>query len=280
MKKKKKLYAIFLENYYNFDNIMEELVDILKSDGDIWKVIDKLRLITNYTDREYISINSKSRVVYFDEEVTKCQKDEESILYDIIPPDFTINNISDLNILNIGAGGRTIHNSLICVDFNRGLENLDHNGVTKNCILSYCNDLPFKNNSMDGIIALHIFEHVSDPVSTLVEWLRVIKPGARIGIVVPNFKYNWSASTDGDKYGHRWNTEPDIFKKLLNTHFKDIINIIKFDTLDMKLSFNVVIEKKGLYIPFKLSHEKTGYELDNGIHKDVGYYYHNNNIYK
>lgn len=259
---------------------MEKLIDQLKKDGDIYKVLDKLRLVKNYSDREHISIITKTRVVYFDEEVTKCQKDEESVLCDIIPSGFTINNISELNIINIGAGSRTINNSLICVDFNRGLENLDHNGVTKNCILSLCNNLPFKNDSLDGIVALHIFEHVQDPVLTLKEWLRVIKPGARIGIVVPNFKYNWSASNDDDKYGHRWNTDPEIFKKLLDTHFSHDINIIKLNTLDMKLSFNAVIEKKGAYIPFQFSYEKTGYELDKGVNKEVGYYYHNDILYK
>ena len=254
---------------------MENLIAILKTDGNVNNHMNELMRIPNYLDREYISLHSNSRVVYFGDEVTKCRGDEEDILYDVIPLGF---NINELNILNIGAGGRTIHNSLISVDFNRGLEDLDHNGVTKNCILSMCNDLPFKNDSLDGIIALHIFEHVSDPVLTLIEWLRVIKPGARIGIVVPNFKYNWSASTDVNKYGHRWNTEPEIFRKLLDTHFNGI-KIIKFNTLDMKLSFDVVLEKPGVYIPFPLSYEKSGHEIDNGVHKDVGYYYHNNKLY-
>ena len=183
-----------------------------------------------------------------------------------------------LNILNIGCGGRVIHKSLIQLDFQRDLEELNMNGHIANSLISDMSELPFKDNTIDGIIALHILEHSEDPVNTLKEWLRVLKPGKKIGIILPNFKYTWSASNDNYIYGHKWNSEPLIFKELLEKHFPSI-NIIKFNTLEMKQSFNIIIQKDGNYLYSSLPKINSGFDLDKGEHKDVGYYYHNNEIY-
>lgn len=52
-------------------------------------------------------------------------------------------------------------------------------------------DLPFPDNSVEEIWSSHALEHV--PVAkvpeTLKEWMRVLKPGARAIISVPNFDY-------------------------------------------------------------------------------------------
>jgi len=173
--------------------------------------------------------------------VIECQTNEESILNDILPDE--CKDLNKLNILNIGAGGRKINDTLICIDFQRDLKELSHNGHISNSLLSDMDDLIFKDNSVDGIIALHILEHSADPVKTLTEWLRVLKPGGKIGIINPDYKYNWSSSNDSYKYGHKWNSEINITLKLLKTHF-DNIEIIKFDTLKYKLSYNIVLQKK------------------------------------
>ncbi len=46
--------------------------------------------------------------------------------------------------------------------------------------------LPFLNNSQDFVYSSHVLEHVGDPVGTLEEWFRVIKPGGHIFVVVPH----------------------------------------------------------------------------------------------
>ena len=52
-------------------------------------------------------------------------------------------------------------------------------------------DLPFADGSVDAIWASHILEHlaVTDVPVALAEWLRVLKPGHRAIIRVPNFDY-------------------------------------------------------------------------------------------
>jgi ubiquinone/menaquinone biosynthesis C-methylase UbiE len=46
--------------------------------------------------------------------------------------------------------------------------------------------LPFKDGEFDALIARHIFEHIQNPITTLREWKRVVKPGGRLLIVVPD----------------------------------------------------------------------------------------------
>lgn len=57
----------------------------------------------------------------------------------------------------------------------------------------------FKNDTFDAITMQHVFEHLTDPVGTLNECFRVLRPGGQIVIVTPNveslahkiFKRSW-----------------------------------------------------------------------------------------
>lgn len=46
--------------------------------------------------------------------------------------------------------------------------------------------LPFQNNSFDAIFAGEIIEHMPDPVSTLQEWKRILKPKGILILTTPN----------------------------------------------------------------------------------------------
>ena len=46
-------------------------------------------------------------------------------------------------------------------------------------------DLPFKDETLDYVISSHVIEHFFDPIATIKEWLRVIKPGGYIFIIAP-----------------------------------------------------------------------------------------------
>jgi len=46
--------------------------------------------------------------------------------------------------------------------------------------------LPFGDNNADTIISRHSFEHMLDPVKTLREWIRILKPLGKMIIVLPD----------------------------------------------------------------------------------------------
>uniref|UniRef100_A0A915EAN1 Methyltransferase type 11 domain-containing protein n=1 Tax=Ditylenchus dipsaci TaxID=166011 RepID=A0A915EAN1_9BILA len=53
-------------------------------------------------------------------------------------------------------------------------------------IIASGDKLPFATNSQDFVLSSHVIEHFYDPVKTIKEWLRVVKPGGYVFIVVPH----------------------------------------------------------------------------------------------
>ena len=50
--------------------------------------------------------------------------------------------------------------------------------------------LPYDDNSIEEIRASHVLEHFSfnDAKKALIEWVRVLKPGGRLRVAVPDFE--------------------------------------------------------------------------------------------
>jgi len=46
---------------------------------------------------------------------------------------------------------------------------------------------PFRDGSFDLVVASHVLEHLYDPIAALREYARLLRPGGRISIGVPNF---------------------------------------------------------------------------------------------
>jgi SAM-dependent methyltransferase len=260
-----------MNNQVTVEYLVKNLNAATVEQPEIQKALRQLTL----EQREEIALHTKSRLYYYDEEVAAVRAAEEQILNNVIPDGYTMKDLPLLNGLNIGAGGRTISDYVTCLDFNRGAEETTSvNGIVKNSILSNADNLPFKDDSIDYIIALHILEHCAEPVSVLREWLRVLKPGGKLGVVIPDWRYNWNAANDNSKYGHRWNTSPISTAEMLETHFPD--KILYLDTYPYKLSFDFVLKKPGDFKPFQPKFEMTGYDLAKGIEKD--YYIYNSKV--
>ncbi|KAL3083807.1 hypothetical protein niasHS_008152 [Heterodera schachtii] len=53
-------------------------------------------------------------------------------------------------------------------------------------VLAPGDNLPFTNNSVDFVVSAHVLEHFWDPIKTIKEWLRVVKPGGFVYMDVPH----------------------------------------------------------------------------------------------
>lgn len=97
--------------------------------------------------------------------------------------------MSDPIRLNIGAGGSNLP-GFIPIDIQTGA---DASGK-----------LPYETGSVDEVYASHVLEHIhhSKTVPTIEEWCRVLKPGGRIRIAIPNFDaVLTNAKNDPEKFG-------------------------------------------------------------------------------
>jgi SAM-dependent methyltransferase len=52
--------------------------------------------------------------------------------------------------------------------------------------IAWMHRLPLVDNSVDFVLNSHVIEHAYDPIATLKEWYRVIKPGGLIFCIVPH----------------------------------------------------------------------------------------------
>lgn len=234
----------------NVDDIDSILADITPSNVMSPEMLARLRKFS-LLEREYIAFKTKTLVVYFDEEVSHVREAEEVAALKAMPYGYPIDK---LNGLNIGSGDRTIHPALIQVDITRvsliGLGG--HCYATPSAILSSCAKLPFADNSIDFIIALHFLEHIFNPIDVLRHWHNKLKPGGGVGIILPDWRYTWDARFDEAAYGHKWNCEPDLLAKLYEDKLQDIYALEALNTYNYKISFDVVLRKGGAFKPFNI----------------------------
>ncbi len=94
-------------------------------------------------------------------------------------------------IINLGSGPKRLSKDIINIDI------FPFKGVD---VVADMHNLPFADNSIDGVISEQVFEHIKNPKQVIKEIERVLKPDGYCYINVPWF-YPYHASPD-DYY--RW----------------------------------------------------------------------------
>lgn len=114
---------------------------------------------------------------------------------DILPEEDVEGNIirqqisNQKNIVELGCGGTKTIKSSVGVDRVKKGDIIPHLSNTKSIADVNCDvtgRLPFEDNSQDVVISRHILEHCLDPIKTLKEWVRIIKPGGKLIVAVPD----------------------------------------------------------------------------------------------
>ena len=79
--------------------------------------------------------------------------------------------------LHLGCGERKLKGYI-------GLDQVNHSCVDRVCDLNV--GIPYPDNSVTNIEAIHVLEHLKDPVHIMNEIWRVCKHGAKVHIIVPS----------------------------------------------------------------------------------------------
>jgi len=77
--------------------------------------------------------------------------------------------------------GRPVHVSGVDISYpmlTQAQQNLEHRCMSLDLRWGNIRRLPFADESFDAIIFAHVLEHMAEPVATLREMVRVLKPGA------------------------------------------------------------------------------------------------------
>ncbi len=150
-------------------------------------------------------------------------------------------------VLNIGVGGGIFEKiatarglEVYSLDpSDRSIEKLQKNFGMSHAKVGYSQNIPFKDNSFDGVIMSEVLEHLSDDIieKSLLEVSRVLKKGAKFVGTVPydeNLDIQQVVCPNcGEKF-HRWG------------HIQNF-NIIKISTL-LKNNFSISIVRPKMYV--------------------------------
>ena len=60
----------------------------------------------------------------------------------------------------------------------------------------------FADGSFDGVVASHMIEHLANPVAALVEFWRVLRPGGRLVLLVPDRDHTFDAGREPTPLAH------------------------------------------------------------------------------
>jgi SAM-dependent methyltransferase len=206
------------------------------------------------TSREEFARKTNSLVLYLPDEARLVKELEEQAVLRAAPAGYAL---KDLNGVNIGCGDRRINDYLTPVDIMResqlGWESGEHHAFLNDALLANPEDLPFKSQSLDFIVALHMLEHVANPIDILGYWGTLLKPGGGIGLILPDHRFTWDARGDSSQFGHKWNASAATFQSMYERDLKDQFVLEQLGTLRHCISFDVVLRRPGEFRPFTIS---------------------------
>lgn len=139
------------------------------------------------------------------------------------------------NVIDVGCGTNKVFSGAIGVD----KYGYDEKIPGYNDWISIANykcdihELPFKDETVDTVIAFHSIEHLEDQPRALKEWMRVLKPGGHLCLIVPDVRFTVGLDPD-----HKREWTPEEFKETMS-----FVTPIQFDTLKNNWSFDFVCRK-------------------------------------
>lgn len=93
------------------------------------------------------------------------------------------------NGVDIGCGSDTVVPWAIAMDLPADQYAKYHSGLTPDRVIQFggdARDLPFKDKTLDWVYSSHLLEDFLDWEPVLSEWTRVLKPGGRLIIIIPD----------------------------------------------------------------------------------------------
>jgi len=136
--------------------------------------------------------------------------------------------------------GQAITPFCLGADKYAGPDHPEYGGAYHPHIMIECDKpLPFEDSCFDFLVSHHSLEHMEDTDWTLREWIRVVKPGGVLAIVMPDAKY-----PTADK-GHKceWRAE-DFKREILDPLVEEgLVEIFSYNSFLNFFSFDCVLVK-------------------------------------
>ncbi|MCU0464401.1 MAG: methyltransferase domain-containing protein [Anaerolineae bacterium] len=91
-----------------------------------------------------------------------------------------------------GAEKLTQHGATVyAADLGFDLVQLARTRSNANTLVASVLDLPFANNTFDVVLSTEVIEHTPDPLASVLEMVRVLKPGGHLVLSTPNWLWQF-----------------------------------------------------------------------------------------
>lgn len=146
------------------------------------------------------------------------------------------------NGLNVCCGARVFPNA-VGVDLRAMGEETEPWGYKSMAhIKCDCMNLMFsKDNFWDFVVGIHSIEHFVNAEATLQEWLRVLKLGGHLCLIVPDRRYTPQSGDEDHDFTHFREYDPYEFRLIIESVTG--VEIVQYDTMANEWSFDCVVRK-------------------------------------
>ena len=143
-----------------------------------------------------------------------------------------------LNGLDLGCSNRKKISYCVGIDKDRC------GGKTPEIVWDGTKELPFRDETLDFICGSHIIEHIENPIQAIENWLKKLRSGGMLLLIVPHKKFIPNIGTpDGDPTHVADYLPQDFAEKVLDKLPLKCCKLLSFDKINNNWSFDVFLEK-------------------------------------
>lgn len=91
-------------------------------------------------------------------------------------------------------------------------------------------------NHYDFLLSSHCLEHIANPLSALNNWMRVLKPNAKICLVLPDKNFTFDVNRPYTTFEHLLADYNNNTQETDDTHFNEVIELFDYSKEKISLS--------------------------------------------